>query len=121
MKKQITTEPEVKTLVKYWFDCWDSFSFAPVSNGMGVHGIPDRIGCVPVVVTPEMVGKTVGLFVAIEAKAPGRRHELYRGCSRNQVERLAEINKAAGFGRVVDGENDLFHLAEEIRILTQGE
>ena len=44
----------------------------PVSNGMGRHGIPDIIACKPTVITPDMVGQRVGLFVGIECKAPGK-------------------------------------------------
>ena len=40
-----------------------------ISSGLCV-GSSDLIGYLPVVVTPEMVGKTVAVFVAIEAKAP---------------------------------------------------
>lgn len=33
-------------------------------------GSPDLVGWMPVVVTPDMVGRTVALFVGIEAKRP---------------------------------------------------
>ena len=41
--------------------------------------MPDYICCIPVVITQDMVGKTVGVFAAIEAKAPGRRGRSVEG------------------------------------------
>lgn len=37
----------------------------------GFEGLPDTGGLVPVVVTPDMVGKTVGIYLTIEAKTDG--------------------------------------------------
>lgn len=36
--------------------------------GLGKNGFPDNCGPTPIVITPEMVGRTVGVFTAIEAK-----------------------------------------------------
>ena len=33
-------------------------------------GVPDVLACVPTVITPDMVGKTIGVFVAPEFKHP---------------------------------------------------
>lgn len=38
-----------------------------------VKGTADIVGCVQVVVTPQMVGKTVAVFTAIEVKQPGEK------------------------------------------------
>ena len=73
VKKLVETENDVKELVKKVFDDALAWSYAPIQTGMGVHGIPDRVGCVPVRITPEMVGSVVGLFVAVEAKRPDRK------------------------------------------------
>jgi hypothetical protein len=35
---------------------------------IGEVGVSDLIACVPVVITPEMVGKRIGVFTAIETK-----------------------------------------------------
>jgi len=63
--------------VKGWF-------YSPVSNGMGVHGIPDFI-C-----------SDAGWFFAIEAKAPGGR------LSEKQKSRIEEIIASGGKVIVVD-------------------
>ena len=36
--------------------------------GLGSNGFPDNAGYTPIKITPEMVGKTVAVFTAIEAK-----------------------------------------------------
>jgi hypothetical protein len=100
-------EPKVKQLVKDWFDARQAFSWAPVSNGFGVHGIPDRVGCVPIVVTPEMVGKRIGVFVGLECKGSERLREKDGGLSAQQIMRLKEIAAAAGFAGAIYSPNDL--------------
>lgn len=107
MKRPPKTENDVKALVKDWFASHGAWSYSPVQNGMGVHGIHDRIGCVPIIVTPRMVGKKIGLFVSIEAKKPGRRGEERRGMSKHQELNMNEISAAGGFSIVCDGEGDL--------------
>lgn len=94
-------EPKVKQLVKDWFDARGAFSWAPVSNGFGVHGIPDRVGCVPITITPEMVGKTFGLFVAVECKGSERLREKDGGVSAQQSARMDEIRRAGGIAGTV--------------------
>jgi hypothetical protein len=101
------TENDVKALVKAWFDGRRSWSYAPIQTGLGVHGIPDRVGCVPVVITQQMVGRTIGLFIAVEAKRPGRRGEKSGGGTPAQGNQLRGIIEAGGVGALVDGTNDL--------------
>lgn len=48
---------KIKKFLKSQPNCWWTM---PVSNGMGTMGVPDFIGCY------------LGLFFAIEAKAPGK-------------------------------------------------
>lgn len=114
MPRKITTEAHVKDLVKDWFDSVNAWHYAPIQNGLGVHGIHDRIGCVPVRITPDMVGKTVGLFVSVEAKRPGRRGEPRRGMSAHQENNMRDIQAAGGVSRCVDGVADLTGLHHEI-------
>ena len=116
----MATENQVKARVKRWLDARDAWHYAPIQNGLGVHGIHDRIACVPIVVTPAMVGKTVGLFVSVEAKRPGRRNESDRGMSKHQAMNFHQINNAGGVSIVCDGEEDLMVLERRIRELIDG-
>jgi ribosomal protein S19 len=104
------SENDVKKLVKKWYDAHGAWSYAPIQTGMGEHGIPDRVGCVPVKITPEMVGMTVGVFVAVEAKKPGRRGEERAGMTPAQRNQATEINQAHGIGQLADGIADLHNL-----------
>ncbi len=118
---KIETENDVKALVKRWFEKHvGSWHYAPVQNGLGVHGIHDRIGCIPVEVTPEMVGKKIGLFVSIECKRPGRRGEHDRGMSKHQEIVCRDIVAAGGISDVVDGYEDLDALDGQLEWLTDG-
>lgn len=105
--KLVETENDVKALVKKVLDSHKAWSYAPIQTGMGQHGIPDRIACVPIKITPEMVGQTVGLFVGAEAKRPGRRGEKNAGATGNQVNQLREIIDAGGVALLVDGQEDV--------------
>lgn len=100
MKRAPKTENDVKALVKRWFDEHGAWHYAPIQNGMGVHGIPDRIGCVPIVVTEAMVGKRIGMFVAVECKAPHRINEKDGGMSKHQANNIRAIDEAGGIGLV---------------------
>ena len=110
---KIESENDVKKkVVLPWFKIRNAWSFAPVQTGLGTAGIPDRVGCVPVRITQDMVGQTFGLFVAVECKRPGRRGEKDRGLTKNQVNILNEINAAEGVSFVCDGEEDLRNAGE---------
>ena len=112
--KKIETENHVKDITRQWYDKRNAFHFAVVQNGMGVHGLHDRIGGVPIVVTQEMVGKTVGLLVTVEAKRPGRRGEKDRGMSKHQVMFLEGVRSVGGLSKCVDGYEDLEMLEKMI-------
>jgi len=43
----------------------------PVQNGLGSPALDFHV-CMPVLITPEMVGTVIGVYVAIETKAPGK-------------------------------------------------
>lgn len=65
-----TPEGRVKKNIKKWMKRVfpKAFGFMPRQSGYGSNGIPDHIYCVPVKITRQMIGQTVGLFVSIEAK-----------------------------------------------------
>ena len=117
MPKKIVTEDHVKDLVKRWFNTRLAWHYAPIQTGMGVHGIHDRVGCVPLTVTPAMVGKTVGLFVSVEAKRPGRRKEKDRGMSTHQEDMRIAVLDAGGAAICCDGLEDLARLDEALHSL----
>ena len=115
--KLVETENDVKALVKKTLDSHKAWSYAPIQTGMGAHGIPDRIACVPVKITPEMVGQTVGLFVGVEAKRPGRRGEKNAGATGQQINQLREIIDAGGVALLVDGQEDVDFLNDMFKKL----
>ena len=90
-------ETDLKKKIKKDFDAKGAWSFAPVQTGMGVSGIPDRIACVPTIIQPEDVGKTLGLFVGIEAKV-GKKDP-----TRLQQIQLDGIAAAGGVALVING------------------
>lgn len=63
----------------------------------------DLIGVTPVVITPEMVGSTVGVFTAIECKAPGWR---YSGDDREIAQKrfLDKVLELGGIARFESGD-----------------
>lgn len=61
-------ERDVKEQMKLVFKQMKAWWFMYVPVGYGKSGVPDFIACVPVTITPDMVGKTYGFFFAPEAK-----------------------------------------------------
>lgn len=95
----------MKDRIKSWLkkNIPDAWYFLPVSNGMGKHGICDFIICTPKVVTQDMVGKTFGMFLGIEAKAEGGRLSKY------QEFQIGEIRNASGVAFVIKGKPEDIH------------
>jgi hypothetical protein len=58
-------------------------------------GSSDLIGITPVVITPEMVGKKVGLFTALEVKSQRGRSSI------EQINFLGMVKSLGGIGAVV--------------------
>lgn len=67
---------------------------------IGVEGVSDLIGIIPYTVRPEDVGRTIGVFVALEVKKP-------KGAVRKaQAPFLQTINRLGGIGAVVRSPED---------------
>lgn len=94
----MTPEGRVKAAVKRVLKALGAWYFMPVQTGRGVGGVPDFVVCVPVTVTPDMVGRTIGLFVGVETKAPGRRANV----SDSQRLQIDAIGRAGGLAVVID-------------------
>lgn len=94
----MTPEGKVKKKVKDLLKANGYWHYMPVQNGMGVVGIPDIIACVPLRITSDMVGKSIGVFTAIETKAPGRR----KATTANQRAVLLGISESDGVAVVAD-------------------
>ena len=99
----MTPEGRVKQQIKEELKRRGCWYFMPVSNGMGRHGIPDLIACQPTLITQDMVGQYIGVFVGIEAKAPGKRNNATELQKRN----IIEINRAGGYAFVADDSSQL--------------
>ena len=63
----------------------------------------DLIGCVPRLITPDMLGTTIGQFMAVECKRPGWK---YTGTDREagQAAWLGLISRLGGFARFTTGD-----------------
>lgn len=98
-----TPEGKVKDKIKKFMkDLFPTaWQFMPVQNGFGTHGVPDHIYCVPIVITQEMVGETVGMFIGIEAKTLQGKMSAYQ-----RVQRDA-IMDAFGFYTTIYGVGDI--------------
>lgn len=110
----LRSEAAVKKDLKKRFAAWGAWHFSPPASAYGRSGIPDHVVCVPVVVTQAMVGKRLGLFVGVEAKAEGRRGEENAGLSALQIEQLRGISEAEGLSVRADSLADLAMIEEFI-------
>jgi len=81
----------------------------PVQTGFGKSGVPDHLFCVPIEITPEMVGETYGMFVAVEAKRSKKTP------TQNQYRELSLILKTGGLGLYVAGLEALPHLEATLK------
>lgn len=86
----MTPEGKVKQRIKEFLKELGAWQYWPVSNGMGVHGIPD------------VIVNHKGRFFAFEVKAPGKRNQKRRGATALQELQINKINASGGVAAVVD-------------------
>lgn len=92
----MTPEGKVKAKIRAYLKALGVWHFCPVSNGMGVHGIPDILCC------------WRGRFIGIEVKAPGRLNNV----SPLQQQQIDAINAAGGIALAVDDVEQIKHIFE---------
>ena len=98
----MTPEGKVKAQVKQRLKDVGAWQYWPVSNGMGMHGVPDCIACVG------------GRFLGLEIKAPGRRGRKNRGATALQVVQLKGIQAACGYAAIIDCPEELEEVLEAL-------
>lgn len=77
--------------------------------GLGPNGFGDRVGFTPIVITPEMVGKTVAVFTMVESKTPTGKP------SEDQLRCIEEVRDAGGIAGVARGADDVVTIYERWR------
>lgn len=92
-----TPEGKVKKGIKKVLTNHGIWFFMPAANGFGKVGIPDFICCAG------------GRFLAIEAKAPGKKAET----TPNQDARIAEILAHKGVAIIIDDPDELEEFLNE--------
>lgn len=94
--RKITPEGRVKASVKILLKKAGAYYHCPVQNGMGAPALDFHV-CLPVKITQAMVGKTMGLYLGIETKAPGKKP------TARQLLTIKEITAAHGEVAIIDG------------------
>jgi hypothetical protein len=94
-------EDKVKKALKAVLEGWGCYHFWPVQSGIGAHTV-DCLACIPIKITKEMVGTTLGVFVAIETK----RTKVNKPTGA-QGEVLKQVRKAGGGAALIHTVNDL--------------
>ena len=86
-----TPEGAEKDDIRKYLDKIGVWHFVKVATPMGVQGIPDIVGCIPIVITQEMVGRRIGVFMSVEVKREGKEP------TPRQELRMDEIAKVGGW------------------------
>ena len=89
-----TPEVVVKEKIKAWFKARGIWYCQPIGTGFGASGVPDFVAC------------WNGKFLAVEAKAPGKRGNT----TVMQDNQIMGIHKAGGIAIVVDDVSQLDEL-----------
>lgn len=91
-----TPEGKVKDMVKTFLRLVKAYWHMPVQNGMGSPSLDFHV-CMPILITPDMVGSRVGLYVGIETKALGKT------MTPRQIATTKAIIEAGGQVFLIDG------------------
>lgn len=105
-----TPEGAVKAAARKVLDRRKVYYAMPVQTGYGTNGLADFICCVPVAITPEMVGQTIGVFLHAESKRPGQCHKTRPG----QDIQMKAVEEAAGLVLVFDSGEVLDLVLQEL-------
>jgi ribosomal protein S19 len=100
-KESDLLDAKVKKALKAVLKSWGCYQFWPVQSGIGAHTV-DCLACIPIKVTTEMVGTTLGVFAAIETK----RTKVDKP-TEAQGEVLRQVRAAGGGAALVHTVNDL--------------
>lgn len=79
--------------------------------GLGGNGASDYIGFQKVIITEEMVGKTIAIFIAAELKRFDRPDRVRT--TTDQIDFVNLINKCGGKAAIIDSMEDAKKLLEE--------
>lgn len=101
-------EASVKRHAKRALETKQAYQFWPVQTGYGAATL-DCLACVPITITADMVGRQVGVFVAIETKREGVKQVTSR-----QAETMRTVRKAAGVALMVN-EPDSAAIEDQIK------
>ena len=82
-------ETKLKQQFRAWLLEQGAYIFSPVQTGFGKRTVDDLI-CLR------------GVFIAAEAKAPGKYADPFAGCTALQKEAIRDVNAAGGFGFAYD-------------------
>lgn len=100
-------ERDVKRPVKRVLDARGAYWHMPIPPG-NINTL-DFLACVPVTITPEMVGRTIGCFVAIETKRPGK-----KAVTVKQAETMKTVRRAGGVAILIN-DPDESAIADQIK------
>lgn len=104
-----------RAIQTFWRKTMKGWVFKVHGNEFTGSGIPDLVGCIPMKITADMVGKTVGIFVALEAK---RDHN--EDASIIQLQTIEEIKSSKGYAEVVHTVSEAKEHLLEARLVSKG-
>jgi hypothetical protein len=108
-------EAEVKKAVKAVLKNWDSYQYWPVkATSFGAKTV-DCLACVPIKITKDMVGKTIGVFVAIETK-----RTKIKKPTKAQEAVMKQVQAAGGAAVLVHTTNDI-QIENDLCVALNGE